>query len=199
MRGQRVAAPLNGHDDVVPSYDPDRQWPSSVLKATAHVLGDTEDGLKGSEIASLLGGLEMADPSPTASKRDRLDAAFHARQDDFGSPRRVATFITQAMQPASYVGRPATFTLRQDRLNEVLTFVGLRLTDKGELAVGAVSATLTEAARHATALLTELERRNTTLRFCATALLSSCRETTSMHASRRARASTCDCAAPQAV
>lgn len=141
--------------------DDNEPWPLSVLQGCAAVLGETQDGLTGSQIGSLLAAIRMADPAPTASKAKRLEAAFVASQNAKGTARGVMTCINHAMQPASYVRTQALFTLRQDRLNEVLTFVGLRVRDEGRIGRGAASATLDEAARHATALVAELERRRT--------------------------------------
>ncbi len=149
-------------------------WTASVLKGCAGVLGDTDTGLTGTELSVLLNRLRFPDPNPSASKRNRLEAAFLARQQSDGNPRRIITFIRDAMSPASYVRSPEQFTLRQDGLNEVLTFVGLRVTDKGQVAHGAASTTLGEAARHATALHQELRRRSThqsVLDYCTLELL----------------------------
>lgn len=151
-----------------------RPWPASVLQGCADVLGDTETGLTGRNIEALLAELRIADVNPAASKRDRLYAALVNRQNGDGHSRRVMTFVTRAMDPARYVTAPHDFTLRQDKLNRVLTFVGLRVNDRGQVAVGSASSTLSEAARHATTLLSELERRRThpnVLAFCTVELL----------------------------
>lgn len=162
---------MRHHDDMTTAVPP---WNLSTLTQVAAVLSDTHDGLTGSQIENLLIRLKMADPLPTASKRDRLLEAFIARQNTDQHPRRIITFITWAMNPANYRERPHLFTLRQDRLNEILTFAGLRVTDKGEVAYGAVSKTLDEASRIATSLRDELRRRNThpeVLRYCTIEVL----------------------------
>lgn len=138
------------------------------------MLADTSTGLTGSKIGGLLAELRIPDVDPSASKRDRLYAALATRQDTDGNSKRVATFVSRVMDPARYVGAPHEFTMRQDRLNRVLTFAGLRVNDKGQIAVGAASSTLSEAARHATTLLSELERRRThpsVLAYCTLELL----------------------------
>ncbi|MFD7161398.1 TIGR02391 family protein [Kribbella sp. NPDC059898] len=144
-------------------------WKLDVLRGVADVLGDTENGLTGSQIADLLGRLRFPDPQPAASKRARLLEAFIARHNQDRSAKRIVTFITYAMAPAGYVGSQHLFTWRQDHLNEVLTFAGLRVTDTGQVARGASSSTLDEAARHAASLQSELRRRRThaeVLRYC---------------------------------
>ncbi|SIM26583.1 Protein of uncharacterised function (Hypoth_ymh) [Mycobacteroides abscessus subsp. abscessus] len=116
----------------------------------------------------------MADPTPLASKRNRLTVAFVDRQNLDQSPKRIITFIVHAMEPVRYRERPELFTLRQDRLNEHLAFVGLRVNDAGKVAKGATAQTLDEASRVATSIRDELRRRNThpdVLRYCSVEVL----------------------------
>ncbi|WP_024795001.1 TIGR02391 family protein [Tomitella biformata] len=152
----------------------EKPWNLSVLTGVASVLGETEHGLNGRQIGDLLARLKMDDPTPQSSKRDRLANAFIAWQNVHQSPNRIITFITHAMAPAGYRKKPDLFTRRQDELDEVLTFVGLRITNKGQVSTGARSSTLDDAARNATSLLTELRRRGThqeVLRYCDIELL----------------------------
>lgn len=149
-------------------------WSYPVLKAVADVLADTSDGLTGREIGDLLMRLGMPDPIPSATKRDRLAEAFVARQNKDQSSKRIITFIVTAMQPVRYRSQPELFTLRQDRLNEHLSFVGLRVNDEGKVARGAKAQTLDEATRIATSLRDELQRRKThpeVLRYCSVEVL----------------------------
>lgn len=149
-------------------------WSYGTLQAVADVLADTDDGLTGREIGDLLARLGIPDPIPTATKRDRLAEAFVARQNADRSSRRIITFIVTAMEPVRYRDRPEFFTLRQDRLNEHLAFVALRVNDKGQMARGAVAQTLDEALRIATSIRDELQRRRThpeVLKYCSVEVL----------------------------
>lgn len=153
---------------------PQPPWSYPVLKAVANVLADTADGLTGREISDLLARLRIEDPLPTATKRDRLAEAFVTRQNKDQSSNRIITFIVTAMEPVRYRNNPELFTLRQDRLNEHLAFVGLRVNDEGRVARGAKAQTLDEAARIATSLRDELLRRKThpeVLRYCSVEVL----------------------------
>lgn len=118
-----------------------RPWSAAVLQGCADVLADTSTGLTGSKIGALLAELRIPDVNPSASKRDRLYAALSARQNGDGNSKRVATFISRVMDPARYVDTPHEFTMRQDRLNRVLTFAGLLVNAKGEVSTGAASTT----------------------------------------------------------
>ncbi|MFE1409128.1 TIGR02391 family protein [Nocardia sp. NPDC059239] len=148
-------------------------WDAAVLVGVAQVLGDTEHGFTGPEIEALLRLLNIPDPG-RITKWKRLEAALAARQAHDKSPKRVITFITEAMKPVRYRDKPEEFTRRQDGLNEVLSFVGLRVTEQGQLARGTVATTLDEASKNAATLRAELRRRRThpeVLAYCTVELL----------------------------
>lgn len=154
--------------------EPQPPWSYGTLKSVAAVLADTENGLTGREIGDLLVRLNMSDPLPGATKRDRLAEAFVVRQNKDQSSNRIITFITAAMEPVRYRDRPELFTLRQDRLNEHMAFVGLRVNDAGKVARGARAQTLDEATRIATSIRDELQRRKAhpeVLRYCSVEVL----------------------------
>ncbi|MEX3632472.1 MULTISPECIES: TIGR02391 family protein [Rothia] len=149
-------------------------WSYPLLKAIAEVLADTSDGLTGREIGDLLVYLRMEDPNPTATKCDRLTEAFVARQKKDLSSKRIITFIVTAMEPVRYRRQPELFTLRQDRLNEHLAFVGMRVNDEGRVAKGPIAQTLDEASRIASSIRDELHRRkchSEVLRYCSLEVL----------------------------
>ncbi|MGX1810895.1 TIGR02391 family protein [Nocardia sp. NPDC055321] len=147
-------------------------WDSAVLTRVATIVGNE---LTGTEIGMVLGQLQMRDPAgPAVTKWKRLLAAFEARQAQDRSSKRIITFITRAMAPARYSSRPEVFTRVQGELNETLVFVGLRVTEAGQVARGAVATTLDEASAHAASLVAELRRRNThaqVLAYCGVEVL----------------------------
>lgn len=145
-----------------------------MLKNVAAVLADTNTGLKNREIGDLLARLHMVDSIPSATKRDRLTEAFVVWQNKDHNPARIITFIVRAMEPVNYRDCPELFSLRRDRLNERLTFVGLHINEKGQVAKGALAQTLDEATRAATSIRDELNRRKThpeVLRYCSLEVL----------------------------
>lgn len=159
---------------MTPPKAPHPSWSYSLLQSIAAVLADTSDGLTGREIGNLLVRLNMEDPTPSVTKRDRLTEAFVARQNKDQSSKRIITFIVTVMDPVRYRNRPDLFTLNQDRLNEHLAFVGLRVNDEGKVARGAVAKTLDEATKIATSLRDELLRRKThpeVLKYCSVEVL----------------------------
>jgi hypothetical protein len=132
------------------------EWPEHVVEGAVDVLGETDTGLSGSEIARLLERSKIRDVEPDATKRHRLREALVARQAKDGAANCIILFITVAMEPVRYLDNPGLFTQRQGDLNEVLVFIGLRVDDQGKLARGAKAQTLSEAAQHANSLRAEL-------------------------------------------
>ncbi len=140
-----------------------------TIEAISRVLGDTEHGLTGSEIGKTLADTPIPDTDPSATKWKRLYNAFVAFQNEQQVANHIVVFITRSMAPARYTTTRDKFSWRQERLNAVLCFEGLRVTDDGKVARAEKAATLDDAARLAGRLKAELERRGAhaeVLRFC---------------------------------
>lgn len=146
----------------------------SLLEAMAKVLGDTSDGLTGSEIERLLAQCGIADVAGPVTKWRRLFDALATRQSADHVGNNVAAFVQKAMSPARYVGQSHVFGDRQARLNQVLALAGLRLDDSGTLVIATVARTASEAEARAGRLRAELIRRQVhadVLKACRTELL----------------------------
>ena len=65
------------------------------LEAIAAALGDTSEGLTGSEIGHLLASIKMIDPTPTSTKWVRLHNAFVERQNRAQNRRAILEFMRQ--------------------------------------------------------------------------------------------------------
>ena len=151
-----------------------KMFTQSQLQAIADALGDTSEGLIGSEIGHLLATNKMSDPTPEVTKRHRLYSAFaqsqNARQDRLG----VLAFIRKSMRPELYARSPERYEPMRANLNRALAFAGLAVKADGELAEVEQARTLTEAQRRAAELRTDLQLRNIhsdVLRFCREELL----------------------------
>lgn len=144
------------------------------LEAIATALGDTSEGLTGSEIGHLLASIKMIDPTPTATKWVRLHNAFVERQNRAQNRRAILEFMRQAMLPARHVKRPERFEPMRANLNRALAFSGLAVDAAGELVGVDQVKTLPEAARRADELRADLVRRGVhadVLRFCRAELV----------------------------
>lgn len=155
--------------------EPSPPWPEAVVEQVCAVLASTEwPGLSGSEIGRLLQVLKIDDPSPDLTKRHRLFNAFAARQNADQSSRRLRTFVVRALEPVRYVGDPGRHAALQQSTNEVLSMLGLRVSDRGELTRAPRAHTLDEVAALAGRLQTAMKRRGVhaeVYRYCEVELL----------------------------
>lgn len=146
------------------------------LQRICEVLGDTRNGLTGSEIGRLLEQLGIADPQPSDTKRHRLFAALRARQGQDRCGNNVAAFIQAAMEPVLYTKNTVIFDERRAELSLVLAFCGCSLGEDGKLRPATAVSTLSEAEERAGRLRAELRRRSVhpdVLAFCRAELLQS--------------------------
>ena len=144
------------------------------LQAICTVIGDTAEGLTGTEIGKVLARCGINDPSPGITKRDRLFDALRAKQDRDGCANNVLAFVETALDPVRFIGNAVGFAAFRDRLNEVLAFSGFHLGEDGKLQAGTQARTLDEAQERAGRLRSELTRRKVhpdVLQFCRAELL----------------------------
>ena len=146
----------------------------SDLEAIAKALGDTSQGLTGTEIGHILASLKMADPNPDITKWQRLYNALVVRQNYSKNRRATLEFIRQAMKPARYVKNPEKFETRRTNLNLALSFSGLAVDESGKVISITKANTLSEAAKRAEELRADLKTRGVhpdVLRFCRAELV----------------------------
>jgi uncharacterized protein (TIGR02391 family) len=144
------------------------------LQAIAEALGDTSDGLTGSEILHLLETCGIADVDPTQTKRHRLYNAFAKEQNQRQDNTRIVGFIRKAMKPERFARFPERFEPMRTHLNRALAFAGLGMDASGTLAAVEQARTLSEAQRRAQELRADLTTRGVhpdVLRFCREELL----------------------------
>ena len=104
------------------------------LQAIAAALGDTSDGLSGSEIAHLLATCTIVDVDPTLTKRHRLYNAFVQEQNQRQARTRILGFIRHSMKPERFVQSAERFEPMRTHLNQALAFAGLAVDASGTLA-----------------------------------------------------------------
>jgi hypothetical protein len=138
---------------AIPTIDDNR------LRAICVVIGDTSEGLTGTQIGQLLSQCGIDDPSPGITKRDRLFDALRAKQAQEGCANSVLAFVEKALDPVRFIGNPQGFAAFRNRLNEALAFSGFHLGEDGKLQAVAQARTLNEAQQRAGRLRAELTRR----------------------------------------
>lgn len=147
---------------------------SAELEAVSRVLGDTTNGLSGTEIAHLLREIGVADTSPSLTKWKRLYNALSEKQNQVRAGNFLIQFVNKAMAPAKYVSAPALFYWRRDGLNVALAFAGYRVREDGLVAHSTRESTVDGARARAGRLRSLLENRGThaeVLKYCKAELL----------------------------
>jgi uncharacterized protein (TIGR02391 family) len=144
------------------------------LRAIADALGDTTDGLTGSEIGDLLSEARMADPDSGLTKRHRLFNAFVHYQNIRQSRTHILAFIRFSMKPARFIRCRERFEPMRAHLNMALAFAGLAVDESGALVSTEEARTLSDAEIRAAQLRSDLTTRGVhpdVLRFCRAELL----------------------------
>lgn len=147
---------------------------SEQLEAACRVLGDTANGLKGSEIEHMLQELGITDPTPVMTKWKRLFNALAEAQNKHHVGNHLIQFINKAMSPARYTSAPELFAWRQDGLNVALAFAGYGVNDRGQVIHATPEFTVEGARARAKRLRSALQSRGThpeILKYCRSELL----------------------------
>ena len=148
----------------------EKQFSQGELEAIAAALGDTSEGLTGSEIGHhLLATLKMANPTPEMTKWKRVHTAFVERQNYSQNRRAILEFIRQAMKPERYAKCPERFEPMRANVNRALAFSALAVDAKGQMYAVDRAETLAEAQHRADELRADLTTRGVlpdVLRFC---------------------------------
>jgi uncharacterized protein (TIGR02391 family) len=148
--------------------------PPNVLEAISKIAGDTETGLKGREIAKLLADAGIPDVSPDFTKWQRLYNAFVEVQNRRHESNLILKFIQSAYHPTRFLNNEGQFEYVRAELNAIFSFIGLELHDDGIYRPVQTSATISDAKRRESILLTKLNDRNVhedVLKFCREELL----------------------------
>jgi uncharacterized protein (TIGR02391 family) len=135
------------------------QFSRQQLESIAKVLGDTGNGLTGTEITQLLAECKIPEADPGMTKWKRLFSCFACYQNKHGFGNHVVAFIHKAMSPVRYTDHQELFTIRREALNCVLAFSGLHLGEDGCLRRGDIASTIPEARARASRLSAALESR----------------------------------------
>ena len=147
---------------------------AAQIEAIARALGDTEDGLTGSEIGHILATCRLDDVASQSTKWVRIHNALVTKQNKAQNRRAILEFIRQAMQPSRHLRHPKHFEAMREHLNRALAFDGLAVREDGRLVSAKRASTLTEAGQRARELRASLESRGVhpdVLRFCRAEIL----------------------------
>lgn len=153
------------------------QWfKRETLEGIANTLGDTGLGLSNSEIDRLgaQAGLPRIATRMGYSKKDRLFDMFADSQNRRKNNQTIVNMVLLACAPGRFLERQDTFEGIRSRLNRVLAFEGVAISERGKFVSVRQADTILDANRRARELRSDLKNRGVhpdVLAFCQAELL----------------------------
>lgn len=148
--------------------------PPNVIEMISMILGDTENGLTGSEIHRFLLQSNIEDIDFTNTKNKRLFNALANSQNKQKCSNQILKFIQLALAPSRFVNQPNRYNKMLVDVNQQLAFVGYELKRDGQYRETAVAKTIDDIQIKVENLKTELENRKShqeIFKYCTTELL----------------------------
>ena len=133
--------------------------PPNVLEMISNVLGDTSQGLTGTEIHRFLLQANIEDIDPTLTKRYRLYNALANEQDKNRCSNQILNFISYVLAPSRFVDAPNEFERLRNAVNQQLAFVGYELKADGQYREIDSASTISDVQIKVDNLKQELENR----------------------------------------
>lgn len=141
----------------------------SIVESICKVLGDTEKGFTGTEIAKLLNESRIEDIDSANTKWKRLNSALANKQQVDACANNLLAFIQNSLNPARHYNNLEWFNETRYEINQLLSFAGLHLGEDGKISTVSKSTTISEAKARASKLKENLVSRKVhpdVLRYC---------------------------------
>lgn len=106
--------------------------PPNVIEMIAMTLGDTNNGLTGTEIHRLLLQSNIEDIDESNTKWKRLFNAFAENLNKLHCSNQILNFIKNALAPSRFINNPERFRQLLSNVNIQLAFVGFELKENGQ-------------------------------------------------------------------
>lgn len=151
-----------------------RCLPPNVLEMISNTLGDTIQGLTGSEIHHFLLQANIDDIDSTLTKRYRLYNALTNEQNKNKCSNQILNFIGYVLAPSRYVDNKEEFERLRNTINKQLAFVGYELKEDGQYREIKTASTISDVQIKADNLKQELESRKAhreVFKYCKAELL----------------------------
>lgn len=97
-----------------------------VLERISKILGDTSDGLTGSEIAYFLQQCGIDDVAPDITKWKRLYSALAFVQNTDKCSNKLLRFVQTVLNPSRFTNH-LSFETKRKAVNKALSYVGYEL------------------------------------------------------------------------
>ena len=148
--------------------------PPNVLEMICNTLGDTNQGLTGSEIHHFLLQANIEDTDPTMTKRYRLYNALANEQNKNKCSNQILIYVSLALAPSRFVNAQKEFERLRIAINQQLAFVGYELKADGQYREIQVASTISDVQIKVENLKQELENRKAhkeVFKYCKAELL----------------------------
>lgn len=136
-----------------------RIFKQGEIERIAKIIGDTGNGLTGTELGHSLQSTGIADTDPGITKWKRLYNALALAHNNRGSGNHILGFIANVFEPAKWAGETERYRNLINDLNVVLAFHGLEFRDDGRFHKITQVDNLTDAEKRARKLHCILEER----------------------------------------
>lgn len=153
--------------------NPIRCLNQGILERISKVIGDTETGLSGRDIAYFLSLCNIVDVSPGITKWQRLYNALVNVQNEEKCSNSILKFIQTVLHPTRFVDLNI-FEEKRKAVNEALSYAGYELLQNGKFRMVKTATTISEAQQRANDLLSNLKTRNAhqeVFRYCKAELV----------------------------
>lgn len=144
------------------------------LESICKILGDTNNGISGTEISKYLAETSIKDPQLNSTKWKRLYDALSIKQSEDRCSNNVLAFIKYVLRPSRHIHRKEWFENIRTELNYVLSFEGFELTESGDIRATNKVKTFSEAeerAQNLRKILLDRKIHSDVLIFCKAELL----------------------------
>lgn len=146
----------------------------ATITSISKILGDTGNGLTGSEIDRFLTECDIYNPHINSTKWKKLYDALKIKQESDRCANNIIAFIQHVMNPSRYFNNQEWFNNTRQQLNIAFAFEGLELDETGKFKKVNQIKTLSEAEERASNLKRHLLDRKIhcdVLAFCKAELL----------------------------
>ncbi|MCW5601632.1 TIGR02391 family protein [Nitrosomonas sp.] len=153
---------------------PVKSFDLATIESLSQVLGDTSEGLTGTQISKFLSECNIYDPGLNSTKWKRLYDSLKMKQEADRCANNIVVFIQHIMRPSRHLDKQEWYEDTRAKLNRVLSFEGLELEETGVIKTVSQTRTISEADARAAKLKQSLLSRKVhpdVLRFCRAELL----------------------------
>lgn len=151
-------------------------FPPNVLEMISGIVGETNEGLTGTEIGRFLAqaNISEAEEDKIITKRKRLFNALAKEQNKNQCSNQILIFIQLVLSPSRFIDNKEKFNEWRNKINQQLAFVGYELQENGKYREVKQSSTISDVEIKAENLKQELEKRQThreIFKYCKAELL----------------------------